>query len=161
MPLRCECVYVAHVSADVFSRPRTRRKMRSFILFPSTFTTLPCPVCSVCLSVCVTPLTLVCSPVSRPRPCWLTLKKWALFNDFIPSHLFFHPLSLSDLLSVQRAPLCVCVRARSSTHAWMCAKCHCHSWVWRIFYGQGFLWAYEGMCRPETDEEKKRIIEQM
>lgn len=68
----------------------------------------------------------------RPKPCWLTEKKWILFNYFILSHLFFPFSTLLRCLTfcLSKGHRCVLV----SVHAWMCAKCHCHSWVWRILW---------------------------
>lgn len=99
------------------------------------------------------------------RLAWLTEKKWALFNYFILSCLFFHPLSVWPSVCPKGTIMCLCVC--SLVHACM------HGCVLNVtvivecggFYCQGSHWVYEGMCHPKTDEEiakkSKRIMKQM
>lgn len=73
------------------------------------------------LRVCLRKATVIWCVRQRLPNCKEMNIIW-LFHSFSS---LFHPLCLTFCLSKGH---------RSLAHARMCAKCHCHSWVWR------FLW---------------------
>lgn len=101
--------------------------MHSFILFPFHFHHAPCPVCE---SVCEMPVSSGAS--DGGCAAWLKRNEYYLIMSFFAS--FFPPFppihSVWPSVCLKGTVVCLC----ASVHAWMCAKCHCHSWVWR------FLW---------------------
>lgn len=84
------------------------------------------------------PSTLTTPSVERLCKCQtgavVTEKKCALLNYFLLSCLFFSTLSFTLCVWPSFCPkgTVVCLRADTRARPW--AKCHCHSWVWRILW---------------------------
>lgn len=111
-----------------FLLSQEKKKNAVFYSISLHFHHAPCPVCQ---SVCGMPLSFgvfVCVCVFH----------WDYVYFITSFFLVYFPPSrrLTFCLSKGRHCMFVCVCARPCTRPWMCAKCHCHSSVWRIFMAE-------------------------